>query len=284
MIPSDILQSPPFRRRDAESAASAATAIVRCFDYFFALPSPLSTAFAAAMNDAGIQADDPLHRAGKAIARDIDAGIGVQSTNSYHNSKHFCEVLLGTIFVSSLAALESRERGLVYLAALMHDFHHDGLPNGTPFRLEILAIQKALPYLEQAGMSLNELEQIAALVLATEADAGLPFARHCYAGFFDQPIDAMSKKLPDELILLQHDPRLALQAMVLTEADILPSVGLTPEYAEAVSNRLEAEWQQAMSADDKIEFMDNVVGELRVSVFLMPNVREVRRYFAGKMQ
>jgi hypothetical protein len=281
MIPADILHRPPFQQTD-DDALSAAASMVECFDYFAALLSPLNAAFSAAMDACHVREDDPLRVAGLALAADIDAGIGAGRDNAYHNGRHFCEVLLSTVAVAALAGLTQREKALVHLAALVHDFHHDGQANDTPYRLEKLAVEKTRPYLQRAGMSPPEQEIVSSLILATEIDTGVMFARHCHAEN-DAALRLMPPNVQTELALLEQDPRVALQAMVLSEADILPSVGLTIPHADIVSTRLEEEWGKALSPQSKIDFIDHFVDELKVAAFFMPNVYAIRQHLLAKL-
>jgi hypothetical protein len=282
MIPAAILQRPPFQP-PTDDAVSAAAAMVACFDYFAALPSPLVSAFSAALDACDLDPDDPLYVAGVAIATDIDAGIGAGGQNTYHNGRHFCEVLLSSVAVAGLAGLTSREKALVHFAALVHDFHHDGKSNETPHRLEKLAVAKTLPYLQRAGVSALEQSIVSSLVLATEIGTGVIFARRCYAGDFSDLPKTFPAQIRAELALLETDPRVALQAMVLAESDILPSVGLTMEHADIVSKRLEQEWGKTLGPQNKIDFIDHFVGELKVASFFMPNVRALRQQLLSRV-
>ncbi|RYE99723.1 MAG: extracellular solute-binding protein, partial [Oxalobacteraceae bacterium] len=94
---------------------------------------------------------DPLHRAGMAAARDIDAGIGAGVPEGYHNARHYCEVLLCALAIAQLATLARQEQALLLLAALLHDFHHDGGKRLYPFHHELYSLEAASPYLESAG-------------------------------------------------------------------------------------------------------------------------------------
>jgi hypothetical protein len=80
--------------------------------------------------------------------------------------------------------------------------------------------------------------------------------------------------------LLEGNARLALLAVILTEADILPSVGLTIEHAELTASRLGREWGEPMTAKSKIDFIDNFVGDMLVAKYFMPNVRAIRGAFS----
>ena len=276
MMPPALLQQPPFRLPAGSEPAAVGAAIVTSFDWFATAPAPLATAYAIAMQVCGIPGDDPLHRAGMAAARDIDTGIGAGCDNGYHNHRHFCEVVLCALFLAQLVQLARREQALVVLAALLHDFHHDGRPNGQPFRLELRSVAAARPYLQEAGVDLAEQAALSTLVLATDSARGVPLARCCHGWHSGDMMPPPESPLPqlDSLILL---PRLALMAVLLTEADVLPSVALTMAHADVTTARLESEWGTTLGPRSKVEFIDRYIGEFQVARFFLPNLREVRR-------
>ena len=213
------------------------------------------------------------------LARDIDAGVGCGSGNAYHNTAHFCEVLLCAIAIAALAEVSDREHAIIYLAAIAHDFHHDGLPNREPYRLEKLAVEKLQPYLIEAGVAEEDRHALAAMILSTETGSGVAFARACYEAHF-QEMRPVSTAAPQQALMpLLDQPRLAIMAVILCEADILPSVGLTVSHAEVTAARLEAEWGTTLDADSKIAFIDHFVGDLRVARYFKPNVDQVRKAF-----
>src|SRR5690606_8242650 len=96
------------------------------------------------------------------------------------HARHFRDVMLCTLYLTRLAKLPPRPAALLVLAALVHDFHHDGHDDGSqPFRLETLALERAAPYLRRAGVTPDEQALLSAFVLATNAARGWPFARAC---------------------------------------------------------------------------------------------------------
>jgi hypothetical protein len=271
-----LLLHPPFRIAPDMDPGAAAGAIVAAFDALAATPAPLTHAYRLAMQVTGVAPAHPLHRAGMAAARDIDAGVGAGVPHGYHNARHFCEVLLCALAIAQLAALAPQEQALLMLAALLHDFHHDGGKRLSPFRHERRSLAAAAPYLEDAGVAVPDRAMLATLILATESVCGVPLARCCH----DWHSGAMTPPPlpPDpELACLAAQPRLALLAVALTEADVLPSVALTPGHAALATARLEAEWGLALGPAGKVEFIDRHVGVLQVARFFQPNLDTVRR-------
>ena len=271
-----LLQQPPFRISADMHPGAAAGAIVHAFDVLAATPAPLSHAYALAMQVTDVAPADPLHRAGMAAARDIDAGIGAGVPEGYHNARHYCEVLLCALAIAQLATLARQEQALLLLAALLHDFHHDGGKRLYPFHYELYSLEAASPYLESAGIAATDRAVLATLILSTESACGVPLARCCHAWHNGAVTPPPSPQRP-ELAVLAAQPRLALMAAALTEADVLPSVALTPAHAALTTARLEAEWHIVLGAAGKVEFIDRHVGALQVAQFFQPNLLAVRQ-------
>ena len=273
---SALLQRPPFRISTDMHPATVAHAIVNAFDALAATPAPLFHAYEMAMQVTNVAPGHPLHRAGMAAARDIDAGIGAGVPHGYHNARHYCEVLLCALAIGQLAALAQQEQALLLLAALLHDFHHDGGKRHYPFHHELCSIEAALPYLDSAGIATTDRAALATLILSTESTCGVPLARCCHdwhSGIMTPP---PSPPRP-ELAGLVTQPRLALMAAALAEADVLPSVALTPDHAALTTARLEVEWNLVLGPAGKVEFIDRHVGALQVARFFQPNLSAVRQ-------
>lgn len=276
MSVASLLAYPPFRIAPDMDPAAAAGAIVNAFGVLAGTPAPLTHAYRLAMQVTGMAPAHPLHRAGIAAARDIDAGIGAGVPHGYHNARHFCEVLLCALAIAQLAALARHEQALLLLAALLHDFHHDGGKRLTPFRQERRALAAATPYLDDAGVAAPDRAMLATLILATESACGVPLARCCHDWHSGAMTPPPSPPDPALASLATH-PRLALLAVALTEADVLPSVALTPAHAALTTARLEAEWGLPSGVASKVEFIDRHVGALQVARFFQANLGTVRQ-------
>lgn len=279
MIPTAMLSQAPFRLTRDMNAGEAGIAIAQCIEYFCSLAKPLVAAFSVAMEIAEVPTDDPLYKAGIALAHDIDAGIGAGVGNAYHNKIHFLEVLLCASAIASVAEMSSHEKALLYVAAVAHDFHHDGQPNMRPYRLELSAVQNMQSYLDNASVAEVDRQALAAFVLATETHTGVAYARECYSKHYRNVAVISFQAIASELALLELHPRLALIAVALTEADIIPSTALTVQHAQATASRLEKEWGRTMDSQSKIEFIDNFAGDLQVAAYFMPNVKMIRQAF-----
>jgi hypothetical protein len=274
--PFDLNRAPFFLVPGVDSA-QAAEEIIACFEVAGPLSDKLTRAAHTAMTTIGIPSDAVVACAVAALAAEIDAGVGDGRANPYHNSQHYCEVMLSALYLSAHAGLESHERARMVAAALAHDFHHDGRSSiGVPFRLERLAVQASQPYFEMAGVAADEVARIAVLVLSTETTVGVPFARKCYAHFTaGEPLPDALKAEP-RLAVLREDARLACQAVLLAEADLLPSVGLTVFYGELTQANLAREWGRTMTAVDKLFFLEKIFGDFVVGRFFSPNVARLK--------
>ncbi len=265
-----------------QDADAAAQAIVERFNYFCELADPVSSTFASVARAMQLATSDPLYIAAMEVAGTIDGGVGVRRAEDYHSARHCCEVLLCALCLSRLAHLNRREQAQVAVAALLHDFHHDGRPNGAQtFRLELQSVREGQRYLQSAGVPPQEQQCLTVLILATEISQGVPYARACYAKHFLQETEAdrqLSAHAPTLALLpLRENPRVTLQALVLAEADVLPSVGLTVEHADVAGSRLAREWSRPLGPEDKLVFIDQVIGDFVVARFFSPNLRRVRQ-------
>lgn len=275
------LTRPPFAQPSSLGPADAGREMVACFEALGARADRLACAHALAMRSIGAAATDALAQAGRAVAHDVDHGIGAGVAAGYHNSQHFLEVMLCARYLALGAGLDV-ERGLrVVSAALLHDFHHDGSRGvQAPFRLEMLAVERSQPYWQEAKVDRAECNRLETLILATEPRTGVPFARACWrwhrAGEGAPPDGA---GLPAPLLRLLAEADLAHDAVLLAEADVLPSIGLTIEHAEQLQARLAHEWGTTLGRADKLQFIERMVGEMVVGAFFVPNVLALRQAY-----
>jgi len=270
------LSRPPFRVVAGEDAQRVAEDFVRCYEALAGVPDKAQACFSAALDAANAASDAPLCRAGAQIARDIDAGVGAGRANAYHNPQHACEVLLNALYLSRLAAAGAQATREILLAALVHDFHHDGTTNGAiAFRLERFAADATLPYLEAAHVAPAGRQRIVALVLGTELTTGMRFARQCHLHFSAAGPRPSLRGLPEPLALLASDAGLAREAVIVGEADLLSSVGLTVRYGELQQQKLAEEWGKPLGADHKLRFLEQF-DDFAIGRFFSPNLRALK--------
>ena len=274
------LSRAPFAITDA-SPAQAAKEIVASFRQLALLEERTTTAFAAVAERTGLASSAPIVSAGRTLAAEMDAdwrGIG---RNPYHNSQHTCEVLLCSHYVAKRHRLAPGIIGQIALAALIHDFGHDGTNNGAePFRLERHALESTRGPLLAAGVAPAEADRIAAMVLSTELQMGTPYARSCLRRFRNPDAPPPSAApLPGPLGLLADDADLAFQAVLLTECDLLPSVALTIDHAMTNQVRLSREDRRIVAGPGaKRAFLERHVEDLMVADFFQPNLKRLRRF------
>ena len=279
------LATAPFRVRAGATPQDVAREMVASFAAVSGVRGKTAHSFRTAMTVGGAGPETPLFRAGEALARDIDRGVGDGAGNPYHNSQHFCEVLLSALYLSLLAALPVDERAQLLVAALAHDFHHDGRAYGdAPFRLERLAAAATMPYLEAAGLPDGARDRIAHLILATQFSTAVPFVRRCYGQFFGGWERPPVPEDEPRLAVFAEDARLTLLAVLLTEADVLPSVGLTIEHAELSQANIAREWGKTLGPAEKLHFLERLFGEFTVSRFFSPNLERLKRAMREKAQ
>lgn len=275
------LNRAPFAQLKSLGPNAVGRDIVACFETLGARTDRLEHAHALAMRSIGVAPAEPLRLAGQQVARAIDHGAGAGVAAGYHNAQHFLEVMLCTRYLALLAGLDAIRTLRVVSAGLLHDFHHDGSRGvAAPFRLEMLAVEQAQPYLRQANVAGTESSRLEALILATEPRAGVPFARACFAWHRSGgPAPPNSAGLPAPLQRLLAEAELAHDAVLLAEADVLPSIGLTIAHAEQLQARLAFEWGTTLGRTDKLQFIERLVGEIVVAAFFIPNVLALRQAY-----
>lgn len=278
-----MLNRPPFAVVKSLDAPHVGAELVAYFASFAGRSDRMEHAHTLASRSIGVPETDPRVLAGRAIARDIDRGVGAGVANGYHNGQHFLEVMLSALYLSRLVHLNRSRSTRVVTAALIHDFYHDGSrATELPFRLERRAVQEAQPYLLAAGVDDDECDRIQALVLATDPSVGVPFARACWASHAaGGPVTRFASGLPLQLGRLLVEPDLAREAMLLAEADVLPSIGMTLEHAEQLQSRLAVEWGTPLDPDNKLKFIDRIIDEISVASFFMPNIQAMRQAYLG---
>lgn len=167
----------------------------------------------------------------------------------YHNNIHYRKVLLQTLrmvrahndtYKGTAKALTADDIVLLMIAACIHDLGHDGHGNTVrgvweQGKLERQAYDIAVPYLLACGFDKpEELERLRVMILCTDvtpvgdpasAAAQMKAAyRHHFMGFKGR---FQSLNLDANLKRLETDADLILMSLLLHEADIATSAGLT---------------------------------------------------------
>lgn len=258
-------------------AGQAAEALTRLMAVVAAMPLKVSATWqrTTAPLAASGAACPAITRAGSRIAQWIDHHAPKADRHGYHNRQHVCEVMLAAAFLGRLHGLPVPQLQLLLLAALVHDLDHPGQPQ-RHFVAERRALVQCQPFLAGAQVPAADQQRLAALVLATEPHEGVPHALACQAAAGNRPVPPAPAPAP-ELQQLQQDPSLARLACLLCEADILPSVGLTPAYALSLHARLAAEWGRPLAPSDKLQFVERTMAQGTVGSFFTPNVQRLQQ-------
>ena len=206
----------------------------------------------------------------------------VENNVLYHNNMHFRKVLLqvirqvamhNVIFMGTKQALDDEHIALMMLAACIHDLGHDGKGNTVrgvfkQSRLEQHSLDIAAPYLAELGINADEPRGIAIKVMILSTDVtpinhpGNPVGqmKSAYRFHFlgdNEKIESLN--LDASLNPLQKDPLLSLMSLLLHEADIATSSGLSYEVTqfETILYRLEICEDQARPRH-VLDFLKNI--------------------------
>lgn len=174
----------------------------------------------------GVSEADKVPVVMAAILGSHDSGL------DYHNASHNRKVLLQSLRLLSAAKdINPSDKAKMMIAACIHDLGHTGSGNmidgrHKPFLLENRAVELARPYLNAAGLSKKDYEEVKALVLATDVSPmGSPLSPArlvCAQG---------AVTLPAELHLLMTSPVLMRLARFLGAADIATSAAICCEQS-----------------------------------------------------
>lgn len=269
--------APPFALNEEKDPQQQAEALT---DFFYKLEKydgpKLSLLWQKTASFAKDRRDlHPLYEAGERVAADFDRGLGEREGNSFHTRQHAAEVLLCAhqlllIDQQQEQPLSSESRLLLLFCALIHDWHHDGAEhNGSYFRLEKKALEAARPYL--LGVTPTQLLSIDLMVRTSDLSGPHLYARQALAY---QRIAARSETRPStppapqgmEILASMFRPDQATAcelAAMLRDADMMPLVGLTADYAALCSSRLSDEWARPLSHADYMEALANAMGRPR---------------------
>lgn len=263
-----------------QSPQSIATRLVGLFRQIGALPGKVQwvqAETARCIEESGAPA---LRLAARTIAAAIDAEAAFFDRHAYHNRQHFCEVMLASCLLAQVNLLSAHEAQLLSVAALIHDLGHGATP-AQKFAAERLSLERAIPSLDAAGVDSSDIARLTALILATEPAEGVRVAlaaRQFHRGGLRAPA---IPPCASELGQLAEDEALARLAVLLCEADLLPSVALTFEHGMDLQGRLAQEWGRPLTAIDKSRFVDQVLASGLIGEFFAPNVTAFRRELAG---
>ncbi len=262
--------APPFSLPDKPTPENLAEALTFVFYKFAGLRGPrlsltwrLVSAFATGKPELAL-----LKETGERIAADYDRGIGDRPENSYHNAQHAFEVLccahiLALLKGRSGAPLSPENRLLLLIAALIHDWHHDGSPPQFDhpeqyFEQEDRTLRLCEPYF--SGLNADQIARLALMIRSTDLSGPHAYAArvldwHMHRLLGDGDDDPPPPSPPDRMaaladLLKPTEIETGEMAAMLRDANVLPLAGLTPDYATVCSQRLAEEWAHPVGHDD----------------------------------
>lgn len=168
----------------------------------------------------------------------------------YHGNEHYRKVLLhairlitehNRIFKDTNRALNATQIAELLTASCVHDLGHEGgdnLQEGmyTPGQMEQYAFVLSKPYFERLGVPEDQMGDIETIVFCTDitffAGDNSPCIRmkKIYKHYFwDDDRDDVSMMMMGKLRRYEDNPRLVLMAMLLHEADVATSAGVSYE-------------------------------------------------------
>lgn len=263
------LAAEPFTLIQGHTARRAAQAIVRAFMVLEEVSAPkLAPVTDWMLAGYGFPPDHPYRIAARTLSAAVESRDTPVPVNPYHNAHHTLEVVLNAHYlaerndkVATHIRLTARERGLLCLAALIHDFEHDGTMNGAVrFRLECMAVEAALPCLRDAGLAEGDIAAIRAVVLATDPAGPNLYMKALHGAAFYEAPPPIETEAFAELRPLAEDRRLLRMAGLLNDADLLSSAGLDVDYAGRQSAKLGAEGGRKLDGADMLRFLNHIVG------------------------
>lgn len=173
----------------------------------------------------------------------------VENNLAYHNNMHYRKVLFNLlrllaihndIYKDTARSFDASQIGLLMMGACAHDVGHDGMGNTvkgvfTPGRLEKLSYDLTLPYLTAVGFTDEKLlADFRVMILCTEVtpldDLGNPMNQMKAAYRFHYLGDKTKThtlNLDPDLVALELDQNLTMMCLILHEADIATSAGIT---------------------------------------------------------
>jgi hypothetical protein len=217
-------------------------------------PLPDLRALAAALlRRNGIAADEPLALTCLAAARAAAAWGGLP----YHSATHHAEVAINAMVLVAIADRQGQPVGrhstaTLLAACLGHDLYYQPSVARQRFAAEQASAEALDAMAAAAGCSDPERRTMRALVIATE-----PGLRLRPGGPLGTPLEPTAARL---LGMASVDPELATLASILSDADLLSSVGLTVGWYRVQQQRLEHEAGRPHRPGEAAVFFRDIVG------------------------
>lgn len=224
--------------------------VTALFDEWDAQPQggpSLTAQVACVMPRLGVAPDSDT---GKAVF--VAAILGEYPNNlQYHGNEHYRKVFFHTVrliakhndlFAGTERALSQKDIAKLLIAACVHDLGHEGGDNMkegmyTPGLMEQRSFNIARPYLEACDMDYDDMGEIETIIFSTDitflAGDKSPCLRmkQLYRYYFwGEDVGDASMMMMGKLRRYEDNPQLVFMAMLLHEADVGSSAGLS--YAQ----------------------------------------------------
>lgn len=216
---------------------------------------------ADAFNRGGTVFDSPICQACRQVAEAVMKWRG----HPYHSVCHHAEVATNAMVIAEISArlnkpLPPHDRSMLLAASLAHDLYYDpSRADAEPFHLEAVSARALDAIAEQCGVHPQDRAIMTSLILATEPS----FRSELRSQFNGR---AFPKALPDGLEPIAARPDVTELAAMLSDADLLSSAGLTPQWHQIQTLRFEHETGSRLSPSADLEFLNSVVGPGFLSV------------------
>lgn len=175
-------------------------------------------------------------------------GDGQGDDLPFHNHEHIVQVVVSACVLAfhhnrlnPYDPLEISEVLSLFSAACIHDLGHDGKGNfdadgrHLPSRLEIQAVEMAEPFLRQVCEDERIINRIGLMVVATdvsESEGNDSPSSTLKRVMMSRIAGTAMPVIPMHLHALGHDARLGLMALLLEEADLIPSMALSYDLSK----------------------------------------------------
>lgn len=204
--------------------------------------------------------DPALKQACIGLAKEIDASVVGSTEPLYHSRRHFKEVCLALSLLLSAGTsqvgwpITDEEAWHLLLAAIGHDYGHEGRPNRSFGELEQKSCCLTGQFMRQAGMNILVIDRVENLILATEPTLYETLICSVSGGSVTTTLDFMK--------------------ILLVEADLFAS--MLPEYGILLSKCLSKEFSvESPLAAQKIASPEGRLGFLKAHPYVSPNSRAI---------
>ena len=211
---------------------------------------------------------------------------GVPNAQEYHNNLHFRKVVLhvvrmivvhNKIFAGTRNILDKKKMAMLMIAAAIHDLGHKGEGNIIDRKYHMAKVEQrsfdiAQPYLKATGLSGDILQDIRIMLMATDASPfGDPIsptnqARRAFEYHYGSAEEENGLDLAGDLEILEKRSDLSLLCLMLHEADIMNSAGVSYEITRGESIAISKEiGREHALPEDTLLFLEKICASQMLS-------------------